>query len=123
MESPLLDIVSTFAQSVLELVLPILVVFVVAWVRAKIMEAKEWAIVNGKERELLALETIAGLAVQAAEQGNLAGYVEDKKIYAYNLVESYLKERGIAINLGLIDAAIEAAVWAELNSGKAVLDE
>jgi hypothetical protein len=48
----------------------------------------------------------------------MAGYVEDKKTYALHIAERWLAAKGLRIDLELIDAAIEAAVWEELNKDR-----
>jgi len=58
---------------------------------------------------------IARMAVLAAEQAGLAGLVTDKKAAAINAAQAMLADRGLTIDLMALDAAIEAAVAAELN--------
>ena len=66
------------------------------------------------------LEQAASMAVQAAEQAGMAGYIQDKKQYALEVAQRYLDAKGIKIDVELISDAIEAAVFAELNKGKAI---
>ena len=61
------------------------------------------------------LEQAATLAVQAAEQAGMAGYIQDKKQYALEVAQRYLDAKGVKIDVQLISDAIEAAVFAELN--------
>lgn len=58
------------------------------------------------------LRVFASIAVSAAEQGAIAGFITDKKASAINLVNIYLTQAGITgVNAEQIDAAIEAAVF------------
>ena len=45
--------------------------------------------------------------------------IKDKKVYAFDIAERWLELHGIKIDLDLIDAAIEAAVYEKFNAGKA----
>lgn len=62
----------------------------------------------------MALESAVDMAVRAAEQNGLVAKVKelayDKKENALHIAREYLKAQGVNINLGLIDAAIEAKV-------------
>lgn len=65
------------------------------------------------------LQLFASYAVLAAEQGSLAGAVNDKKASAINVVNGYLKAAGItSVTAADIDAAIEAAVLRQFNAHK-----
>jgi len=64
------------------------------------------------------LEEAAVFAVMAAEQAGAAELIKDKKVYAFDIAERWLELRGIKIDLDLIDAAIEAAVYEKFNAGK-----
>ena len=57
------------------------------------------------------VQVFAEAAVEAAEQMGLAGIVEDKKEYAIAAVEKWLAEKGIAIDVDLIEQAVEAEVY------------
>lgn len=65
------------------------------------------------------LERVASSAADASEQGWLAGFVTDKKQTALNIVNEALKNAGIRnLTDEQIDAAIEAAVLQNFNSGE-----
>lgn len=56
-------------------------------------------------------------AVMAAEQMGLKDKALDKKKYALSVAKKYILENfGLAVDLELLDAAIEKAVWQEFNS-------
>lgn len=64
------------------------------------------------------LQKFAVSAVQAAEQSGLLETGEAKKEFAIAQVEKWLNQFGIDVDLDQVDAAIEAAVFAELNWGE-----
>jgi len=104
-----MEVFSKFAETVLVAVLPVLAGFLVVWVKAKIEEAKA-KIAAYKPGLLETIEWVAGIAVSAAEQSEIAGYIEDKRKYAFDLIENYLVSQGLEIDIDLIYAAIEAEV-------------
>ena len=62
------------------------------------------------------LEQIADSAVNTAEQGELSGFVTNKKATAIAVVDEALKNAGITnLTAAQIDAAIEAAVKVNFN--------
>jgi hypothetical protein len=117
MDQQTLDVLSKFAEQFLLGIAPVLAGFVVAWlgVQIKLLWAKAKAY-NPEAVDLL--EMIAPMAVKAAEQAKLAGYLDDKKNYAIDLITSWLASKGVTIDAGLISAAIEAAVYDEFNRQK-----
>lgn len=110
-------ILSSMLQSVLAYILPILAVSLVSFLIAKAKEAwekaKDW---NPSVTGLL--EQSVKVAVQAAEQAGAAGLIHDKRAYAFDVAEKWLKARGVTVDIDLIYAAIEAAVWTEFNKEK-----
>jgi hypothetical protein len=80
---------------------------------------KVWAQFKAEKPDVAwALESAARMAVLAAEQAGAKELIEDKKAYAMNVAEKWLATKGITLDLDLIDAAIEAAVYDELNRQK-----
>lgn len=108
------EFLSVFVENVLLAFAPLLASLAAAWLLAKARKAwldfKE--LHNG---EAWMLEEIASLAVKAAEQAKLSEFITDKKAYACKIATEWLKARGLNINVDLIDAAIEAAVFTEFN--------
>ena len=102
-------ILSRVLEAILVAVLPVLFAslagFLVAKAKLFWAQAKEW---NPTVTDLA--ERAAHFAVVAAEQAGAAKLIEDKKAYALNIAELWLKERNITIDLYLLDAAIEKAV-------------
>ena len=73
---------------------------------------------NTSAKQFSILEQVASSAVDTAEQGELAGFVSDKKATALGIVAEALKNAGIRnLSAEQIDAAIEAAVMQNFNSG------
>lgn len=114
---PILDFVSVFAEGVLLAIAPVLASMVAAWLIAQVKTA--WAKAREAAGEWVwVLDAIADKAVQAAEQANMAGLIQDKKAYALDLAQQFLSEQGYKIDVSLIDAAIEAAVLEQFNKGR-----
>jgi precorrin isomerase len=65
------------------------------------------------------LEWVARTAVYAAEQAGAADLIEDKKDYAIEVAEMWLESKRLPIDIEMIEAAIEAAVYSEINKDKA----
>ena len=111
------SVLSAVLQKLLEVFLPILAVALVGFLAAKIKywlaEAKAW---NPDITELL--EQAVKFAVTAAEQAGAAELIKDKKAYAFDIAERWLKLRKVTIDLDLIDAAIEKAVYEQFKTGK-----
>jgi len=112
------DFVSKFAQEFLSIVLPVLASLlaglVIAWIKKVIEQVKA----KMDERFIWMLDEAVRVAVLAAEQVNLSGFIEDKKDYAIGVAEKWLAERGYKINLAVPSDRIEAAVMEEFNKGK-----
>ena len=65
------------------------------------------------------LQSVATVAVQAAEQMHVAGYIMDKKGVAIGIVVRELAAKGIKVDQTAIDTAVEAAVMDAFNQFKA----
>ena len=112
-------ILSAVLQGLLEFLLPIVAVAIisvlVSWAKLLWAKAQSW---NPDTTDLL--EEAAKVAVTAAEQAGTAYLINDKKAYAMDIAERWLAEHGIHLDIELIDAAIEAAVYKQFNSAKSV---
>lgn len=111
MENTDLQFVATLAQAILMLLLPVLVGAGVRWVLA--MTKAEIARLDNQT--LSTITWLATVAVQAAEQAKVAGYIADKKAYAIDFCQKWLKRNNLNIDLSLISSAIEAAVLEQFN--------
>lgn len=105
-----------FAQTLLMLGLPILAAYAARWLRVqgKIAWAKLEATQNRALLELI--NTLARLAVQAAEQEFGGDKGQEKKRAAVQLLSDWLEERGVQLDEAKIYAAVEAAVYSEINA-------
>lgn len=108
---------AAFVQNLMLTFAPVLASLVAAWLIAKTKEALAKA--KDAEPDLVdTLSWIAKQAVRAAEQAGGKQVLGDKKEYALTVAEQYLQAKGMNIDLTLISAAIEAAVWTEFNDGR-----
>lgn len=105
-----MELISKILQAVLEAALPVLFTALAAWLIAKTAElCRKMKEKNPEVYE--SLYKIAAVAVHSAEQliGSKKG--REKKEYAKAVITKYLKARGISLDLDLIEAAIESAVY------------
>ena len=110
MKEVLLTFLSELAEGLLLAFVPVLVSMATAWLYAKMRLA--WAnFKNENAGPAYVIEQVALMAVKAAEQAKLAELIEDKKSYAVQTAELWLKEKGFNVDLAVIEAAIEAAVY------------
>jgi hypothetical protein len=112
---------SDFLQNILMAFVPIIASLVAAWLFAQFKLA--WVRFQERRPDLAGnMEWAARVAVQASEQAGAAKLIDDKKQYALQVAETWLRLRGFkTIDLFALDAAIESAVYAELNSDKSAL--
>ena len=104
-----LEFVSVFVEGILLAIAPVLATMVAAWVLAQAKLA--WAkLKEGSGDYVWALEAAAEMAVKAAEQSELKGFITEKKAFALEMAERYLTNMGFKIDVAQIDSAIEAAV-------------
>ncbi len=108
----------TFLQKILEYVLPILAtqvaILLVAWIMKEFNAIK--AKLNAEQQ--IMLDTAVSIAVKAAEQLKLKDAAIDKKNEALKIAQNYLDVHKVKIDLATLDAAIEAAVFANFNANK-----
>ena len=110
-----------FANSMLMAFAPIIAGLIAGWLAVTIKRIWEQIKVDRPELAYT-LERISEIAVRAAEQAGAAGYIEDKKQYAIEFIQNYLDAQGWGvIDVSVIEAAIEAAVYNEFNKDE-ILD-
>ena len=104
-----------FAQSLLLAFAPIIAGLIAGYIAVAIKRL--WAKIQADKPELAyTLDTIARMAVQAAEQAKFHDYIDSKKTYAIEFVQNYLTAQGWGvIDVDVIKAAIEAAVFNEFD--------
>ena len=108
------EFLSKLLQNALETIvtvsLPIILLHLVNWINAQVRTQSA----KLSREQLDTVYLIVNQLVRAAEQSGLTGQLEaagaEKKAYVLALVRSELEERGIKLNLELLDAMIEAAV-------------
>lgn len=113
----LMQVFSKFVEVFLMAAAPVAAVFVVG-VLKRYFDLLLTRLEAERPNEFAVVKEVAGWAVAAAEQSGLAGLVKDKKEFALNLAMNWLAERDIVIDLAMLDAAIEAAVWEVINAPK-----
>lgn len=97
----------------------ILLVVITGVVGALSKAVYTWVKTNTSASQFALLEQVAASAVDAAEQGAIAGFVSDRKATAIAIVNEALRNAGIRnLTAEQIDAAIEAAVKLNLNADK-----
>jgi hypothetical protein len=97
-----------FAGALLQLATAVLLAcapFVAAWAAAR---ARDWLVRNH-------LLEFARVAVLAAEQLKISEKINDKKTWAVRWLTDALRQRGVSLPVGEIEAAIEAAVMEQFN--------
>lgn len=113
---PLFDMtaISAALQNLLILVLTAVAGFAVRWLNSKYKEEK--AKLNAWQEQ--ALETFINVCVFAAEQLHVTEQIDNKLDYVIEMVEVWLSNRGLTMDVDEIRARIEAAVRQELNRDK-----
>jgi hypothetical protein len=106
-----------FIETLLKILLPVVFSALAAYLiaQARLLWARAKA---GKPDLADTLEWVARTAVFAAEQAGAAELILDKKDYAIEVAEMWLESKGLPIDLDMIEAAIEAAVYSEINKDK-----
>lgn len=112
------DFVSKFLQDLILALIPVLIPVLVAFAVAAWKAVQAWIKTKTTPVVYDALTKTASIAVLAAEQMAKSGFIQQKKDYAVDMVSMLLKERGITLDLAVIQSAVEAAVWREFNEMK-----
>jgi hypothetical protein len=103
-----------FAMNFLLLVGPVLASLLAAYLAGKARKA--WAEFKAEQPDAAYwLAWAAEAAVRAAEQAGMKQAIGSKKDYAIRAAQNWLALKGIKVDLALLEAAIEGAVWKELN--------
>jgi len=100
------DIFWTFANAFLSILVPILVPIIIAWALPKAIAA--WKKLKEQAGDSFWLiDEIVKASVKAAEQSNLAGFIQDKKSYAIDVASTWLKNNNITI----FTTELQASEW------------
>jgi LL-H family phage holin len=116
-----IDSLALLAQTLLIIALPILVMAVAYWLKQRADEIKSKL---GKDK-LTALESIAAVAVRAAEQAGLSKQLKGgaaKREQALRVAQDYLNSLGLKLDVQTITSAIESEVLRQFNSGQPPTD-
>jgi len=105
-----IDLLQKFAFELAVLALPIISGFVIAALRALV---KKWLaeLEASKPKLYWYLAEAAELAVAAAEKMNASEFIDEKKQYALEIMQSWLDAHGWdEVDIELLEAALEAEV-------------
>ena len=105
-----INVLQEFVMGLLVLALPVLAAFAIR--ALKLWGDKFLANLESNKPSLhWALEEAVEVAVRAAEKMEFSKFIDDKKSYAFEIVQRYLDEQGWnEVDVELIEAAIEAEV-------------
>jgi hypothetical protein len=115
------DFLAMLAQAFLVIALPILIGAVAYWLKQRGDEIKGRL---GQDK-LVALESIAAVAVRAAEQAGLSKQLTGgaaKREHALQVVQDYLNSAGIKVDVQTVASAVESEVLRQFNSGQPSAD-
>ncbi len=109
------DFLGVFANALLLIAFPILIGYVIWWLRSRIDELKQDF--NGDQLKII--ESVGSLAVRAAEQAGLTGVLHGgsaKKSYAVEAAQRYFDRLDIDLDVEPIAALVEAEVIRNFSS-------
>jgi LL-H family phage holin len=112
MDQAVWDFINQFLLGAIGVLAPIVLGMVAVWLKQKVAEIK----VSMRQEDLYLLESLASVAVKAAEQAKLAELITDKKTFAVNFISDYLESQGMKFDVKSIAGAVEAAVLDKFNS-------
>jgi hypothetical protein len=99
-------VIGEAVTQVLRVLVPVLLALVIKW------GIEIWRTIKGDRPEWVPImEYAAEMAVLAAEQIFGKGHGEEKKKYAVETIQRLLDEKGICVDLHVIEDAIEAEVY------------
>lgn len=115
------DFLGLIANALLLIAFPILIGYVIWWLRSRINELKQGL----SSDKLKIIESIGSLAVRAAEQAGLTGVLRGgsaKKSYAVEAAQRYFDRLDIKIDVESIATLIEAEVIRNFSSSAPPVD-
>lgn len=111
MEANWSGLIQSVLMTVIQVLLPVVLGYIVVWINAKVKEAKA----KLSESQLTLATGLIYQLVLAAEQNGLIGAIEDigteKKQYVLMLADAELNKHGIDLDFEVLDALVEAAVY------------
>ena len=111
----------TVAQVLLIISLPILIAAAAFWLRQKANEIKA----RLSAEQLATLQSVAGIAVKAAEQAGLSKQLasgSEKREYAIKVAQDYLNTVGVKVDVKAITSLIESEVLKQFNNPTPIVD-
>jgi len=106
---------STLAQGLLVVAIPILIAAAAYWLKQKGDEIKS----KLTQEQLTTLESVGAIAVRAAEQAGLSKQIMGgaaKKDYALKVAQDYLNRIGVKMDVATVASVVEAEVLKQFNS-------
>ena len=109
-----LKFISEIVQGILLAIAPVIAGYAASWLIAK--SRMMWAAFKAENSNYaFILEELAHIVVKAAEQAEVAENITEKKDYAVQTLQMWMEAQGYNVDLAVIEAAIEAAVYDEFN--------
>lgn len=106
------------ATQTLRILLPVCIALVLKWA------GDLWVKIKTTRPDIATILSYAvDIAVRAAEQVYGSGHGESKKEYAVAIVDRYLREHNLKLDVQVIADAIEAQVWEEFNMWRSRKEE
>lgn len=109
------ELLSLVIQMILLISVPVLLVIAVPWFTQRVNEIKQ----RLSFEQLEILEKGVGIAVRAAEQAGLSGQIAatgtEKKAYAIQAAQAYIRRTGLKIDVSEIVGFLEAEVHRQFN--------
>jgi Bacteriophage holin of superfamily 6 (Holin_LLH) len=114
---------SLLAQGLLIIAIPVVVAFLVQWLRQKGAEVR--AHLTAQQQQFI--DTGINFAVRAAEQAGLSNQVtgggQAKKAYAVKAAQDYLDRLGIKLDVNMLTTLLEAEVNKQFSNAAPVVDD
>lgn len=111
-------LIQLLLQTMITVFVPVIAAFAVSWLRTKSAEIKSQIPVN----QMALAEQLIAQFVKAAEQSGLKNELmaagSAKKAMVLQLAETELTKKGINLDLEVLSAMIEAAVYEEFTKSK-----
>jgi sirohydrochlorin ferrochelatase len=111
----LLEAISPFIQAILEVVLTVLAAVAAYYVKRYLAQLVERLRQNTTQEQFLMIRIIVDQLVAAAEQLYEDAEGDEKKRYVLEQAERALSEYGLQLDLQMLDALVEAAVFDQFN--------
>lgn len=112
------DILQALLETLITVLVPVLATFAIAGIRVWMTKAQA----SIPAEQLAFASSLAKEFVKAAEQSGLAGLIADegreKKAFVISKMEAVLEQKGIKIDMDVISALVESAVYEAVTQSK-----